>query len=97
MKLNKTYNVWVATNKDSADKILRKMARCDAVDDGTSVGTWSVQDSECNDDIFCGTYCECMKAAKRYKRNGRDIVRIALIGLDKDLASDYCFDQVDIG
>ncbi len=70
------------------------------IDLGEDVGTWSVQQDDHSDDLFCGTLEEATEAAKEYYRDGMDIVCIAKMGLTNingSLCADFCFKSISIG
>lgn len=83
----------IATNHEMTNKQEMLIRR---IQSGEEVGTWSVQNSDYDDDIFCGTYNQAAKMAKKLNREGWAITGIALIGLNHDLCFDYCYRTVSI-
>lgn len=83
----------IATNFEMSEKTEMLIRR---IQNGDEVCTWSVQDSDYNNDIYCGTYNQAVKEAKRLIRSGCDIIGVALISLDSNLCFDFCHRCVDI-
>lgn len=77
----------IATNHEMTYKMDMLIRR---IQTGEEICTWSVQNSDNDDDIFCGTYNQAAKEAKRLLRAGCDIIGVALISLDANLCFDYC-------
>lgn len=63
---------------------------------GEKIATWSVQDSNYSDDLFNGSYSQCVKEAKRMYHAGLDVVGIALIELDSNLCFEYCYQFISV-
>ena len=80
----------IATNFEMNNKQEMLMRRIAA---GEEIATWCVQDSNYTYDIYNGTFNQCMKEAKRMKREGEEVVCIALMTLNKNLCADFCVDQ----
>lgn len=83
----------IATNHEMTNKKDMLIRR---IQSGEEISTWSVQNSDYDNDIFCGTYNQAIKEAKRLNRIGMDIIGVSLIALDSNLCFDYCYRTVDI-
>lgn len=90
----------IATHHEMENKLDSLKAR---ISKGEQVCTWSVQYGPDNaDDLYNGTYKQCVKAAKHFiredKRDGydREIHGIALVQLDENGCVTFCHDYVDL-
>lgn len=89
----------IATHHEIEHKWPSLLAR---IANGEEIGTWSVQNTDYDDDIYNGTYNQCAKEAKRIARetkrdgSGIEIAGIALIQLDKNGSAVYTHDFVSL-